>query len=206
LIDQENDGFGLNRVTPRAIVLIGIAVILMAMIFGPIFSPPGFSWLRHSTSEQAGQHLPGAWIMRAGFVAYGLGTLSAALSDWPPRSMVRGALAVFGLGLLGTAIWSNAPILPNLPADRHEDRLHSMASGVVGAAFAVACATRLFAPGGSRYDFLAWAGLVVSVSFPPAMDELPEIRGALQRAMFAVSFIFVAREFKASEFRILTRQ
>ena len=144
--------------------------------------------------------------MRAGFVAYGLGTLSAALSDWPPRSVVRGALALFGLGLIGTAIWSNAPILPNLPADMHEDWLHSVASGVVGTAFAAACAARLFAAGGSRYDLLAWVGLVVSVSFPLAMGELPEFRGALQRAMFVVSFVFVAREFKTSEFRIFTRQ
>lgn len=151
--------------------------------------------------------MTGAWIMRAGFVAYGLGTFSAALSDWPPpRSMVRGALALFGLGLIGAAIWSNAPILPNLLADMHEDWLHSVASGIVGTAFAAACAARLFSHGGSRYDPLAWAGLVVSVTFPLAMDELPEFRGALQRAMFAVSFVFVAREFKASEFRSFTRQ
>lgn len=194
----------MHRITPFVIVLSGIVVILIAIIFGPIFSPPGFSWLRHSTSEQAGQHLPGAWIMRAGFVAYGLGTLLAALSEWPPRSMVRVALTVFGLGLIGNAVWSNAPILPDLPTDLHEDWLHSVASGIVGTAFAAACAARLFAPGGSRYDFLAWVGLVVSVAFPLAMGEFPELRGALQRAMFAVSFVFVAREFKASEFRIFT--
>jgi Protein of unknown function (DUF998) len=179
--------------------------MLIAMIVGPLLSPPAFSWLRHSTSEQAGQHQPGAWIMRAGFVAYGLATLLAALSDWPTRSMVRCTLALFGLGLIGAAIWSNAPILPNLPADMHEDWLHSVASGVVGAAFAAACAARLFAPGGSRYDLLAWAGLIVSVTIPLAMDELPEFRGVLQRAMFAVSFVFVAREFKASEFRMFAR-
>jgi hypothetical protein len=199
-------GFGMNRIAPVAIVLFGIVVILIAMIVGPIFSPSGFSWLRHSTSEQAGQHLAGAWIMRTGFAAYGLGTLSAALSNWPLRSLVRSALALFGLGLIGAAIWSNAPILPNLPVDMHEDWLHSVASGVVGTAFAAACAARLFAPGGSRYDLLAWAGLAVSVIFPLAMDELPEIRGALQRAMFLVSFVFVIREFRAAEFGIFTRQ
>jgi Protein of unknown function (DUF998) len=195
----------MNRITPLAIVLLGIAAILIAMIFGPMASPSGFSWLRHSTSEQAGQQMPGAWIMRAGFVAYGLATLSAALLVWRTRTLVRGALALFGLGLIGTAIWSNAPIVPDLSADMHEDCLHSVASGVVGTAFAAACAARLFAPGGSRYDFLAWAGLVVSVTFPWAMGEWPEFRGALQRAMFAFSFVFVAREFNATEIRPLTR-
>ena len=60
------------------------------------------------------------------------------------------------------------------------------------------CAARLIAPGGSKRDRFAWVGLVVSVAFPLAMGKVPELRGALQRAMFAVSFVFVAREFKSS--------
>ncbi len=63
----------------------GIALILLAMLIGPFFSPAEFSWLRHSTSERAGQHLPGAWMMRAGFVAYGLAALIAAVIDWRVR-------------------------------------------------------------------------------------------------------------------------
>jgi Protein of unknown function (DUF998) len=150
--------------------------------------------------------MPGAWIMRAGFIAFGLGTLAAASSDWRRRPLVRGALALFGLGLMGTAIWSNAPILPDLPADMDEDRLHSLASGVVGIAFAAACAARLFAPGGSRFDLLAWVGLIVSVAIPLAMDAWLDYRGLLQRAMFALSFVFVVREFNASGTGLFTRR
>ena len=173
----------------------GIGIMLIAMFAGPLHSPPEFSWIHHTTSEQAGQRLAGAWIMRAGFVSYGLGTLLAALIDIRTRPLVRTALTIFGFGLIGTAVWSNASILPNVPSDAHEDWLHSVASGLVGTAFAVACAARLFAPGGSRRDALAWLGLVISVAFPLAMGTWPEIRGLLQRTMFGVSFVFVAREF-----------
>jgi MFS family permease len=173
----------------------GIGVILMAILLGPIFSPPEFSWLHHSTSEQAGQRLAGAWIMRAGFVGYGLGTLLAALADWPTRPFVRAALVLFGLGLIGTAIWSNASILPIVQSDMHEDWMHSVASGIVGTAFAAACAARLFGPRGVRSDTLAWAGLIMAVVVPIAMGVVPDLRGLLQRTMFAVSFVFVIREF-----------
>ncbi len=105
------------------------------------------------------------------------------------------ALSVFGAGLVATAIWSNAPIVPGLAADVHEDWLHSVASGLVGTAFAAACAARLFAPGGSRGDLLAWLGLAISIAIPLAMGALPELRGLLQRAMFGFSFVFVFREF-----------
>ena len=172
--------------------------MVMAMGVGPLFSPPDFSWVQHSTSEQAGQQLDGAWIMRTGFVGYGLATLLAALNDWATRPLVRAALVVFGLGLIGAAIWSNASILPDVSSDLREDWLHSVASGAVGSAFASACALRLFGPYGLRRDGLAWSGLVISVAVPIAMVQLPELRGLLQRGMFLCGGVYVAREFGQS--------
>lgn len=119
----------------------------------------------------------------------------AAVVDRHTRPFVRAALFGFGVGLLGAAIWSNAPILADLPADYREDWLHSIASGVVGTAFALACAARVFAPDGDRTDAYAWFGLAIAVLIPAAMSALPDIRGLLQRGMFVFSFLFVAREF-----------
>ena len=177
------------------IVAAGIVAMVLAMVIGPAFAPPEFAWLRHSTSEQAGQNTPGAWIMRAGFYAYGLAVLIAALRDWSHWPAVRAALVVFGTGLLGAAFWSHAPILPELSADMHEDFLHSVASGVVGTSFALACAARLFTAPGTMRDALAWAGLLISVAVPLAMLALPQVAGLLQRSMFAFSFVFLLREF-----------
>jgi hypothetical protein len=173
----------------------GIAVMVAAILLGPLASPPEFSWLRHSTSEQAAQHLQGAWIMRTGFAAFGIGTVGAAFLQTGGRGMVRAALVVFGLGMVAAAIWSNAPILPDVPADMREDWAHSVASGVVGAAFATACVARLFVPGGNRRDALAWLGLAASVILPLVMVEVPAIHGVAQRVMFGISFVFIAREF-----------
>lgn len=187
----------MHRNPAAVIALAGIVIILTAIVAGPFLSVPEFSWIRHTTSEQAGQQLPGAWIMRAGFLAYGFCTAAASILDLQTRPWVRAALIAFGLGLIGTAVWSNASILPEAVSDLHEDTLHSIASGVVGAAFASACAMRLFVPDGSPRDGLAWTGLFISVLIPVAMHAAPDFRGVLQRFMFAVSFIFVAREFAA---------
>lgn len=185
----------MHRDLARWSIWSGIALIALAMLFGPLFSPAEFSWLRHSTSEQAGQQLTGAWIMRTGFVAYGTAVAVASVLDWSTRPWVRLATFCFGAGLIGTALWSNAPIVPGIPADNYEDWLHSVASGVVGTAFAIACSARLFAPGGDRRDALAWCGLAISVLVPVLMGALPEIRGLLQRGMFVFSFFFMLREF-----------
>lgn len=176
----------------------GVLVIALAMLIGPVYSPDAFSWLRHSTSEQAGQNMMGAWIMRLGFVAYGAGVLAAAGIDWRTRPWMRLALALFGTGLIATAIWSNAPIIEGVPSDLREDGLHSLASGIVGFAFALACAARLFARPDDWKDMFSWAGLLISVLVPLAMGELPEIRGLLQRAMFVFSFAYILREFAST--------
>lgn len=165
------------------------------MCLGPQLSPPQFDWVIHSTSEQAGQGMPGAWAMRAGFVAYGFAIAAASLLEWRPAPLARLALGGFGLGLIATAIWSNAPIEAGLPADMREDHFHSIASGVVGTAFAFACAARVFTPARRHIDWLALAGIFVAVAIPLGMVALPEIRGLLQRAIFVFSFAFVLREF-----------
>lgn len=183
------------RKLPVIAVGAGVAAIVAAMLVAPYLSLPDYCWVEHSTSELAGQNMPGAWIMRAGFLAYGGSVALAGGLGLGSRRPVRVALVGFGLGMIATAVWSNAPIDPGLAADMAEDRLHSIASGAVGAAFALACALALFAPGGRSRDGLAWLGLVASVAIPLAMTGLPEVRGLLQRAMFAISFAFVLREF-----------
>ena len=185
----------MDRPTPIAVAICGIAFIVIAFLAGPAFSPSEFSWLRHTVSEQASQSLDGAWIMRLGFVAYGFCTSYAAFLDRHTRPNIRYVLMVFGMGLIATAVWSNASIMPNFDSDLREDWIHSIASGIVGTAFASACALRIFAPFGSTRDVLAWIGLLASIAIPFAMNQVPDYQGLLQRAMFLISFAFVIREF-----------
>lgn len=133
--------------------------------------------------------------MRAGFVGYGTSIAIAAWLERGERSLVMAALIAFGIGLVASAVWSNAPIVAGIPSDLGEDRLHSIASGVVGTAFALACAARLFARNARRLDWLALAGIAISVLVPLAMTSFPGLKGLLQRAMFAFSFLFVLSEF-----------
>ena len=191
---------GINRGT-RAVfgfrsLCVGILAIAAAMLVGPLLAPPEFDWVLHSTSEQAGQGMTGAWLMRLGFVAYGISVVVAALTGGRSRPWVNTALIVFGLGLVATAMWSNASIRPGFASDMQEDWIHSLASGLVGTAFAAACAARIFAPGGSLGHMKAWIGLVVAVAIPLAMTQFPEARGLLQRVMFGYSFLFLLDEFR----------
>lgn len=182
------------------IALSGILVMVAAMLVGPALSPPEYEWMRHSVSEQAGQLIEGAWAMRLGFFALGGSVVVAAVRALGQRPILRAALVVFGAGMIGAAVWSHAPFLPNLPANTREDQLHSVASSVAGIGFAASCAAALFEPPGARRDLLTWLGLIVSVVIPLAMLQFPAHAGLLQRVMFVVSFAFISRVFLRREF------
>ena len=135
--------------------------------------------------------MTGAWMMRMGFAGYGLGVALAMAWAGGLVRLERTALVSFGLGMIAAALWSHAPVLPDLPADWAEDQAHSVASAWVGASFALACAARLFAAKGPRRDALAALGLVVSVAIPLAMIAWPGVQGLSQRAMFLFSAAYL---------------
>lgn len=188
-----------NREMSRLAALTGIAVIVAAMLLTPLVTLGSYSSVVHTTSELAGQGMPGAVWMRIGLAGYGLGTGAAVALRWPAHPLRDLALVVFGLGLVGSAIWASHPSDPALPFDASEDWWHSVFSGLVGTAFAAATALRLFGPDGRPTDLLSWIGLVASVVLPLWMfaDPGPGIDGLLQRTMFAISFLWIAREFSA---------
>ena len=144
----------------------GVLAILLAMLVAPFFSHPEYSALAHTTSQLGGQNMPGAWIMNGGFV-------------------------LFGLAMVATGLWSTGTAEFGNPVNAREDWWHSFFATALGFAFAGACAAALFGPRGRLDDPISWVGLAASALLPLAMQALGHYAGALQRAMFAISFVWI---------------
>ncbi|MCA8867051.1 MAG: hypothetical protein KDA67_00195 [Rhodobacteraceae bacterium] len=54
---------------------------------------------------------------------------------------------------------------------------------------------------GKKLDWLSWLGLIAAILIPLAMFNIDGYAGLLQRLMFAISFVWVAREFSAPSTR-----
>jgi hypothetical protein len=183
----------------RLVVILGTAAIVLAMLVAPLVTLPGYDWMDHTLSDLGGQSMPNAWVMNAGFAAFGLAAIVAAALDRHRAPRVNAAVLLFGAGFLGVALFRGLAIDPALPGSPAEDRWHSIFSGVVGAAFATACALAIFAPGGRRTDWISWTGLVAAAALPMAMASLPGIDGLLQRLMFGISFLWMLDRFVRRE-------
>lgn len=180
----------------QVVLAVGIAGFVLAALIGPLASHPSYSSITHSVSELAGQAMPNAWIMRAGFVAYGAAVLIVALAGLRASPAINLALCAFGAGMIGAAVWSHLPIPQVGGGSQTEDDRHTLAASSMGAAFAVACAARFWtvraiASARHRTDWFSAAGVVIAVVVPLLMFALPAVTGALQRGMFLFSFIWI---------------
>lgn len=171
---------------------IGVAAATAAIVIGPFFNVADYSSLRHSTSELGAQGAPGAWIMNAGFTAFGLGVLIDAVRAFRISPAPAGAFIVFGLAMVMNAVFSHRPIDLAAPYVVFEDDMHSFFSSVVGASFAIGVLAVWFA----RRDLGPLAvhatAVAAAVILPLGMFLFPELQGVLQRAMFFISFAWLA--------------
>ncbi len=172
---------------------LGAAMLLLAL--APLALPASYSWVELGTSESAAQGVPGAWVARTGFVAFGLSVLGIAVlrhTAWRPAATALHGL--FGVSMMMVAVYSHAPWEPGVPYVAQEDLLHSVAASVVGFAFIAGVLVTLV----SRRPRTAIAltgdvtALVVAAAVPLFMDS--GIWGVLQRLMFLTAASWYAAE------------
>ncbi len=178
-----------------ALALLIASAVLLAV--APLFMPDSYHWIQHTTSESASQNVDNAWIARLGFALFGVAVGSLVvvrMGAWPwPASAAHAAFALF-IVLAGVA--SSRPWDDAIPFLEREDWVHSLAASTIGFAFAIGVLViwlgRLRRQESSR--ILDLAALIASVAIPLAMFNVEDIAGILQRAMFAVAYLWYGRE------------
>lgn len=162
----------------------------------PVWLPADYSVWTHSISESAAQGVPHAVWARCGLALMGLG---AALTTLPrPRKPVALAicLLLFALAMGASAAWSHRPWSPSAVFDARADRWHSLAAQTAGVAFVLAVALRIAQHWAMQcaVDALdASAGLAALLAPLVMLLGWPG-PGAAQRVMFALAYLWLARE------------
>lgn len=172
-------------------------VSLVAVMVAPLLMPGSYSCVSHTISESAAQGVPHAWVARLGFVCLGMGAIAAALNCRHVWGLVgAGSLVLFGAFIICSAVVSEKPWQPGVAFDPRQARLHSVAAGSAGVAYTVGVASVLIvdsaAPGWLR-AFTAVAATSAVVA-PLGMVLRPRRAGLLQRAMFALAYLWLAVE------------
>ncbi len=184
-----------QQIGPGAGVIALLVAATALLSVAPFWLPESYSWLQDGTSESAAQGVQGAWVARAGFVAFGLAVLWLAWLSLPRWGWAGTALhTAFGVGMLGVAAFSHRPWIADAPFDASEDRVHSVFATMVGVAFiagvvAVVIARRSHSWRSTLPDLLV---LLIAAVVPLAMES--GVWGILQRVMFLAAACWYARE------------
>ena len=178
-------------------VLVGLALSAVALAAAPALMPDSYSWVTHTTSESAAQAVHGAWAARLGFLLLGLSVIGLAFLHRHRWGGWATALhALFGVLMTATAAFSTRSWVRGADFDPMEDLLHSVAASAMGVAFALGILACAFHQRGDRgrWWLLDVAAVTASVVLPLGMAAWPEIDGLLQRAMFAIAYLWYGAE------------
>ena len=191
-------GFSLGaEQTLRVIAWIALASSAVLIFAAPLWMAEGYSAWRHGISESAGQGVAhGGWA-RAGLAALGLAALAvAALSGRRGPALTSWALAAFGVAMMLSAVWSHAPWAEGVEFDALEARRHSLAAQAAGMAMVLALGGRVALRWTQQrsVDLLDLSALGLSVFVPLAWALRFPWPGAVQRAMFLLAYLWLARE------------
>ncbi len=178
-------------------ILSLLACSVLSLLAAPLLMPESYYWIEHTTSESGAQGVDGAWLARLGFVLYGVAVLMLIILRTQWTILSRVIHTIFGLAMIGNAVFSSRPWIPDWPFGVLEDTLHSWMSGIVGTAFTLGVLSvflkRMNADALTRtFDWLAiMISIVISILMFTSADAYA---GLIQRIMFAVSYAWYVKE------------
>jgi hypothetical protein len=201
---RRREGSSERDLVPISFSLVLLASSALALAMAPAVLPRSYSWVENTTSEAAGQGVPGAWLARSGFVLFGAGVglvVRCRRDRWNPVAVV--AHAGFAVSMVAVAVvpsrsWTGAPY------DARPDLLHSVAATAMGFCFVIGVVALM---GEGRRPGRRWGDAVAvgaAIVLPLAMTVWPSSAGVSQRLMFLVAYLWYGRElFPGSSERVV---
>lgn len=184
-----------RRFTAIAVIAM-LAASVTCVALAPTLMPDSYSVVEHSISESAAQGIEGVWLARTGLLLFGFAVLVLAGSAGIRWGLpARVAHRTYGVSIIGAAAFAHMP-WEEIPYDKFEDFLHSVASFGVGFSFIAGVLLVTFnrtgvARGARAFD---WLAILASFVIPMIMFNVTGIAGLVQRIMFAIAYVWYGWE------------
>lgn len=172
--------------------LLGVLVCSLLILFGPLYTTPGYSVIAHTSSDLGAQNTPYNWLMNIGFVALALGVGLDARRVWWQAPFISVMFMLFAAAMALTGVFSLRPIDPALPFDDRSHMLHSVCATIVGVCFCVGAIGYGFYTRSARARLVSFAASISATLLSLGIFMMPDLEGLLQRLMFLITFSWLA--------------
>ena len=163
----------------------GIALFVLAVAAGPLYTAPGYSAVGHLISELAAQNTPRSFLMSGAFLALGAGI---AVDGLRPFSRALAPFVAFGFFMALAGLFGHKPITAGVPYVAWVHGAHSALGTAAGIAITVAFAWQALRQPTPARRIVAGVLAVLCFALPLAMLSFPGVQGAIQRLMYMLVF------------------
>ena len=164
-----------------------VLFILVSTIL-PFFSFEGYSIVSNTTSHLGAQGSPHAWIMNMTFIILGVRSIQFTSRNSEITIAIFGF--VFGLSLMLTGVFRNAPLIEGISIDALSDTMHFIFATTTGFSFTLMAFASFFTTK-TKQRWIALLLVVIATIVPLTMMVYPSIMGIAQRFMFISSFTWI---------------
>jgi hypothetical membrane protein len=185
--------------TSKRLVTASVIYIVLVIVIAHLVTPESYDWTQNTISDLGAQSYDNAWIMRLGFVGFGIllnvGFLLKCLRARRIR-IAYGLIMVYGMAVLMTGFFSVAPFAGTADYSRTEDTLHTVFAQLAGMAFSISILTHAVSARTTRLRavHIGVFFLVVVVSMMVALTDGSPIEfptGIAQRLLWLISFAWL---------------
>ena len=175
-------------------------LLLLAMFLLPLFSAPEISITRNTLSELGAQFSPYSWIMNSIFAAL---ALSAVISGWGCFEgfvFLRIILVLFGISLVLSAFFNQAPVNPEIRYNIREAGWHMYFVCTTWIAFIILTFSTALMLEKQTDRLLAIITGISAILLSLLASEADRTAGIWQRLMFIISFGWMIYTYKTMDY------
>jgi hypothetical membrane protein len=188
----------IKMMTSNILINFAIFYFIAIIIVAHYFAPDIYHWTTNTISDLAAQNYNYAWIMRIGFIGFGLLlNLGILLKIYKTKSVNPAdvLIMIYGLAILCSGVFSTMPFDSSVIYSTMADKLHSIFAQIAGIALSIGIIIYLIlSPGNKNFIHLLFFILIIGISalFGLSKNEIINIDyGILQRLLYGVSFIWL---------------
>ncbi|NJK75004.1 MAG: DUF998 domain-containing protein [Oscillatoriales cyanobacterium RU_3_3] len=182
-------------------IAVGVAVafFIVTIVLAHFLAPSEYNWKLNTVSDLGSQKYKNAWLMRTGFIGFGV-LLSTALL--PPfiyaeeKNYSDLPIVIYALNVLLTGVFSAAPFTHSSIFSVVEDKLHSLFAQIAGIAFScgVFWHSSIYSDPNQKITNFVLFAFIIGFSALIGLSKKRIIKiglGLLQRGLYLVSFLWL---------------
>ncbi len=191
------------------VISFAIFFFAAAILTAHFFTPAAYHWTTNTISDLAAQNYDNAWIMRTGFIGFGiLLDIGIFLKFYQTKSINPADVLViiYGLAILSSGIFPTAPFDGSTDYSLTADKLHSIFAQTAGVSLSIGVLVYLLsAHGRIKLFHLLFLILIIGISalFGLSKNAVVNIDyGIIQRSLYLVSFLWLLLVYNIKIYKI----